>query len=127
MNEDLNWHYRAEPSLHQLDFDPHGFSWIDCNDNENSVVSLLRFARDRRDFLALVFNFTPVPRMHYRIGVPETGFYTELLNSDAAIYGGTNVGNGGGLETEPAAAHGFEQSLQLTVPPLGCLYLKRRR
>jgi 1,4-alpha-glucan branching enzyme len=123
--QDLNGHYRAQPALHQADFDPQGFSWIDCHDNENSVVSMLRYARDRGDFVAMVFNFTPVPRADYRIGVPEAGSYVELLNSDAAAYGGTNAGNGGGATTEAVAAHGFAQSLRLTVPPLACLYLKR--
>jgi len=124
--QDLNWHYHAEPALYQADFDPSGFRWIDCNDNENSVVSIIRYARDRRDFVVMVFNFTPVPRMEYRIGVPEGGWYAEILNSDAALYGGGNVGNGGGVPTEPVAAHGFDQSLRLTVPPLGCLLLKRQ-
>jgi 1,4-alpha-glucan branching enzyme len=124
--QDLNWHYHAEPALHEADFDPDGFRWIDCNDNENSVISIVRFAKNRGDFLVLVANFTPVPRSAYRIGVPESGYYTELLNSDAGIYGGGNVGNGGGASTEPAAAHGFDQSLLLTVPPLGCLLLKKR-
>jgi 1,4-alpha-glucan branching enzyme len=122
----LNWHYRAEPSLHQADFEPSGFRWIDCNDTENSVVSIVRYARDRRDFTVMLFNFTPVPRAEYRIGVPEPGFYAELLNSDAGDYGGGNVGNAGGVTTEPVAAHGFEQSLRLTVPPLGALLLKKR-
>jgi 1,4-alpha-glucan branching enzyme len=122
----LNWHYQAEPALHEVDFDPAGFRWIDCNDNENSVISFVRYARDRGDFLALVFNFTPVPRAAYRIGVPEPGYYAELLNSDSALFGGSNVGNGGGVQSEPIAAHGFEQSLRLTVPPLGCLFLKKR-
>jgi 1,4-alpha-glucan branching enzyme len=122
----LNWHYHAEPALHEVDFDPSGFRWIDCNDNENSVVSIVRYARMRRDFVVMVFNFTPVPRMEYRIGVPEPGWYAELLNSDAEVFGGGNVGNSGGSVTEPIAAHGFEQSLRLVVPPLGCLLLKRR-
>jgi 1,4-alpha-glucan branching enzyme len=123
---DLNAIYRAEPALHQMDFDPAGFRWIDCNDNENSVVSIVRYARSAGDFVVMVFNFTPVPRREYRIGVPEAGWYAERLNSDAAIYGGGDVGNGGGASSEPVAAHGFEQSLRLVVPPLGCLILKRR-
>ena len=124
--QDLNRHYHAEPALHQMDFDPAGFRWIDCNDIENSVVSLVRYARDTSDAVIMVINFTPVPRMQYRIGVPAAGFYGELLNSDASIYGGSNVGNLGGLATEPIAAHGFEQSIQIAVPPLGCLLLKKR-
>jgi len=122
---DLNGLYHAERSLYECDFDPTGFRWIDCNDNENSVVSIVRYARDRHDYLVLIFNFTPVPRAGYRIGVPEAGYYVELLNSDASLYGGTDVGNGGGAWSEPVAAHGFDQSLRLMVPPLGCLYLKR--
>jgi 1,4-alpha-glucan branching enzyme len=124
--QDLNWHYHAQPALHQVDFHPDGFRWIDCDDNENSVLSLVRFAKDRRDFVVMLFNFTPVPRGDYRIGVPEPGWYDELLNSDAAVYGGSNSGNGGGVHSEPIADHGFDQSLRLLVPPLGCLLLKRR-
>ncbi len=122
----LNWHYCAEPALHQLDFDPSGFRWIDCHDNENSVVSLVRYARDPRDFVVMLFNFTPVPRHDYRIGVPAPGHYAERLNSDSALFGGSNVGNGGGVSTEPIATHGFGQSLNLIVPPLGCLLLKKQ-
>jgi 1,4-alpha-glucan branching enzyme len=124
--QDMNWHYSAEPALYERDFTPDGFSWIDCNDNENSVVSLVRFARDRRDAIVMAFNFTPVPRLGYRIGVPHPGRYVEILNSDSAIYGGSNAGNLGGVESEPVPSHGFEQSVNLFVPPLGCLYLKRR-
>ena len=80
---DLNALYRREPALHQLDFDPAGFDWIDCNDNENSVVSFLRRARDPRDFVVVVLNFTPVPRYRYVVGVPEPGVYRELLNTDS--------------------------------------------
>jgi 1,4-alpha-glucan branching enzyme len=86
----------------------------------------VRYARDRRDFLVMVFNFTPVPRAEYRIGVPDAGYYAETLNSDAAAYGGGNIGNAGGAWTEPVAAHGFDHSLRLMVPPLGCLYLKKQ-
>jgi 1,4-alpha-glucan branching enzyme len=122
----LTWHYRLEPALHQVDYTPEGFRWIDCNDNENSVVSFARFARDPRDFAVMIFNFTPVPRAEYRIGVPEPGYYAELLNSDSGLFGGSNMGNGGGVLTEPIASHGFDQSVRLIVPPLGCLLLKRR-
>jgi 1,4-alpha-glucan branching enzyme len=122
----LNWHYSGERALYECDFTHEGFSWIDCNDNENSVVSLIRYAHDRLNFIVMVFNFTPVPRLDYRIGVPQPGRYAELLNSDSELYGGSNVGNGGAVDTEPVPTHGFAQSLRLTVPPLGCLYLKRR-
>jgi 1,4-alpha-glucan branching enzyme len=122
----LNWHYRAEPALHQCDFDPSGFRWIDCNDNENSIISFVRTARERRDFVVMLVNFTPVPRAEYRIGVPEPGYYAELLNSDSELFGGSNVGNHGGAFSEPIAAHGFDHSIRLMIPPLGCLLLKRR-
>jgi len=122
----VNWVYRAEPALHEMDFDPAGFRWIDCNDNENSVISFARFARNPRDFVVVLLNFTPVPRMGYRLGVPEAGHYTELVNSDSTLFGGSNMGNLGGVKSEPTPAHGFDQSLPLTVPPLGCLILKKR-
>ncbi len=121
----LNRLYRDERALHECDFDPSGFRWIDCNDNENSVISIVRYARDRNDFVAMVCNFTPVPRGDYRIGVPAAGTYVELLNSDSHLFGGSNVGNGGEVRSEPVAAHGFDQSLRLVVPPLGCLFLKK--
>jgi 1,4-alpha-glucan branching enzyme len=124
---DLNAVYRREPSLHQIDFDPTGFQWIDCCDFENSVIAFVRRGIDARDFTLVVCNFTPVPRHPYRIGVPEAGWYAELLNSDSAAYGGSNVGNGGGLGSEPIAAHGYPQSLSLSLPPLGCLVLKPAR
>jgi 1,4-alpha-glucan branching enzyme len=122
----LNWHYHAEPALHQCDFDPSGFRWIDCNDNENSVIAFVRFATDRKDPMVIVLNFTPVPRLDYRLGVPGPGYYAEILNSDSALFSGSNVGNAGGLGTEPIATHGFDQSIRLTIPPLGCLFLKKR-
>jgi 1,4-alpha-glucan branching enzyme len=122
---DLNRAYQHERSLHEVDFEHSGFSWIDCHDNENSVVSLIRRARDPQDFTVMVANFTPVPRPGYRFGVPEAGWYRECLNSDAAIYGGSNMGNGGGVHTEPVPDHGYAQSISLTVPPLGFVLLKR--
>jgi len=123
--QDLNRTYQQEPSLHEVDFEHSGFSWIDCHDNENSVVSLIRRARDARDFTVMIANFTPVPRPAYRFGVPDAGWYREVLNSDAAIYGGSNVGNSGGVNTESIPDHGFTQSISITVPPLGFVLLKR--
>jgi 1,4-alpha-glucan branching enzyme len=122
--QDLNRVYSTERALYEVDFEPAGFQWIDCNDNENSVVSFIRRSRDGHEFLVAVLNFTPVPRDGYRIGVPAAGPYTELLNSDAALYGGGNMGNAGVAFTEPVASHGHAQSLMLTLPPLGCLILK---
>jgi 1,4-alpha-glucan branching enzyme len=122
--QDLNRAYQREASLHQADGGA-GFAWIDCNDHENSVISFLRRADDPADVTVMVANFTPVPRPDYRIGVPEGGWYRELLNSDAAIYGGSDVGNGGGVMAEQVRAHGFEQSIRLMVPPLGFVMLKK--
>ena len=124
--KDLNRIYAAEPALHDVDFDPAGFQWIDCNDNENSVVSFIRRARSGEAVVAVV-NFTPVPRDGYRIGVPAAGAYDELINSDAELYGGSNLGNAGVVFTEPLPSHGFEQSLRLQLPPLGCLLLRAPR
>jgi 1,4-alpha-glucan branching enzyme len=122
----LHWFYSREPALYECDFDPSGFRWIDCHDNENSVISFLRTSRNQREFVVTVYNFTPVPRGAYRIGVPEAGFYEELINSDSSQFGGSNVGNAGGVHSEPIAAHGFDHSIRLALPPLGCLWLKRR-
>jgi 1,4-alpha-glucan branching enzyme len=122
----LNYHLRQEAALHEVDFDPVGFRWIDCHDNKNSIVAFVRTARDAQNFVAMIFNFTPVPRSGYRIGIPAPGYYAELLNSDSAVYGGSNLGNEGGVFSEAVTAHGFEHSIRLMVPPLACLLLKRR-
>jgi 1,4-alpha-glucan branching enzyme len=124
---DLLTTYRGEPALYQVDHDPGGFEWIDCSDFENSILAILRRARDPGDHLIVVVNFTPVVRLDYRIGVPEAGLYRELLNSDAAIYGGSNMGNAGMVEASPEPAHGRPASVRLTLPPLGCLFLKPSR
>jgi 1,4-alpha-glucan branching enzyme len=123
---DLNSLYRREPGLHQLDYDPAGFEWIDCTDNENSVVSFARRGRNPdQDTVVVVLNFTPVVRDNYRLGVPAAGRYREIINTDAAIYGGGNVGNGGVLESVAEPSHGRPQSIVLTLPPLAALILKR--
>ena len=122
---DLNHTYQREPSLHQVDFEGSGFSWIDCNDNENSIVSMLRRARNEQDFTVMLANFTPVPREAYTIGVPAGGWYRELLNSDGEMYGGSNVGNGGGVMAEETPSHGFDHSITVKIPPLGFVLLKR--
>ncbi len=123
--QDLNHTYQREASLHQVDFEGAGFSWIDCNDNENSVVSMIRKARNAQDFTVILANFTPVPRPAYKIGVPEGGWYREILNSDAEMYGGSNVGNGGGVMASDESSHGFPHSMIVTVPPLGFVMLKK--
>ncbi len=124
--QDLNRVYASEPALHEVDFEPAGFQWIDCNDSDNSVVSFIRRARDGKNLLAAIVNFTPVPRNGYRVGVPRAGEYIELVNSDGEVYGGSNVGNNGLVRTEPIAAHGHADSLRLNLPPLGILILKPR-
>ena len=121
---DLNDLYRREPALHQVDFEPSGFAWVDCTDNENSVISFVRRARDPQDHLLVICNFTPVPRHQYRVGAPADAYYREILNTDAALYGGSDVGNAGGASTDAIASHGQAQSLLLELPPLGCLILK---
>jgi 1,4-alpha-glucan branching enzyme len=120
---DLNRTYREQKALHQVDYQPTGFSWIDCDDAAHSIISLIRRAENGDEVLA-VFNFTPVVREGYRMGVPRPGRYGELVNTDAEVYGGGNIGNAGVLETEPIAAQGHGQSLLLTLPPLAGLILK---
>ncbi|MFQ5830173.1 MAG: 1,4-alpha-glucan branching protein GlgB [Candidatus Methylomirabilia bacterium] len=122
--QDLNRLYRSEPALHQVDFDPAGFQWIDCGDWEQSVVSFVRRAKDPSEFVLFVCNFTPVPRHGYRVGVPVGGQYRELLNTDAQVYGGSDVGNAGGARAERHAWQGQPHSLVLTLPPLATVVLK---
>ncbi len=121
---DLNRLYRDTPALYTNDFDGSGFEWIQADDHQNCIFAFVRRGDDPDDFVAGVYNFTPVPRENYRIGVPQQGFYKEILNSDAAIYGGSNVGNAGGVYTEPIPMHGREHSVALQVPPLGMLVLQ---
>ncbi len=122
---DLNLVYRSEPALYEKDFDWSGFSWIDANDNDNSVFSFIRFARSPDDFILVVCNFTPIVRHHYRIGTPAAGRYRELINSDQDVYRGSGVGNGGELASIDESCHGLAYSLDLTLPPLSTLMLKR--
>jgi 1,4-alpha-glucan branching enzyme len=122
--EQLNRLYRSEPALHELDNDPAGFEWVDCNDHATSVLSMLRKGSSSQDVVLAVCNFTPVPRIGYKVGVPSGGFWRELLNSDAKEYGGSGMGNMGGCEAKAEPAHGRPYSLTLTLPPLGALFLK---
>jgi 1,4-alpha-glucan branching enzyme len=122
---DINRLYASQPSLYEVDFEAAGFDWIDCNDSDSSVIAFVRRARDPHDWVLVVLNWTPIVRQSYRIGVPEPGFYQELINTDASPYGGSNVGNAGGLTADPIAAHGHPYSLNLTLPPLGGLVLRR--
>jgi 1,4-alpha-glucan branching enzyme len=113
------------PALCALDFDPAGFDWIDANDSEQSTLSFLRYAPDRSRTVAAVFNFTPVPRHNYRLGVPEDGRWEEVLNTDAKEFGGSGQGNLGGIDATPVGSHGRPFSLNLTLPPLAAVWLRR--
>jgi 1,4-alpha-glucan branching enzyme len=120
--KDLNRLYHSRPELHYYEFEWQGFSWVDCHDADQSILSYLRKKND--DFLVVVVSFTPVPRHGYRIGVPRAGRYTEILNSDSHFYGGSGVGNGGVeliAEEQPWMEHPY--SIVITVPPLGGLVL----
>ena len=121
---DLNGVYRREGALHEVDFEPAGFEWVDCNDWQSSVVAFLRRAREPGDVVLVVSNFTPVVRSDYRVGVPRPGRWRELVNTDADAYGGSGQGNAGGVWAEPKAWHGRPHSLLLTLPPLSTVILK---
>ncbi|MEP6959357.1 MAG: alpha amylase C-terminal domain-containing protein, partial [Nitrospirota bacterium] len=120
---DLNRLYRNEPALYERDFDPRGFEWVDCADVDASVISLLRKGKSTGKVMLIICNFTPVPRQNYRIGVPNGGFWQEVLNSDAVQYGGKGWGNLGGLEAAPIPLHGRTHSITMTLPSLATLYL----
>ena len=118
---DLNYLYRTHGALHQYDFSPQGFEWIDCQDHDNSTLSYLRRGDDQ--LMVVVLNFTPVPRHNYRLGVPRAGQYKEVINSDSAHYGGTNLGNQGLVTTTDLPWMGRPYSLELSLPPLGGIVL----
>jgi 1,4-alpha-glucan branching enzyme len=124
---DLNALYRREPALYTQDFNQAGFEWIDCSDDRHSVVSFLRRCKDSDEFVVTVCNFTPQPHSHYRVGVPQPGFYTELFNSDVREYWGSNMGNLGGKWTDEWSFHNQPYSLDLCLPPLGVLIFKLDR
>jgi len=119
---DLNRLHRSKRALHQFDFDAEGFQWLDCNDTRQSVISYLRNSDD--GYVLVVLNFTPVVRHGYRIGVPDLGQYRELFNSDAGLYGGSNVGNNGMVEADATPWMGQQASVVLTLPPLAGLILE---
>jgi 1,4-alpha-glucan branching enzyme len=124
MVRDLNTIYRGERALHELDCDPAGFAWIDCDNAEQSTLSFLRYARGAREAVVAICNFTPVPRSNFRIGVPWSGHWAEIMNGDAPLYGGRGKGNLGGVRTTPVAAHGHAHSLAITLPPLAVVWFK---
>ena len=124
--QELNRLYRSEPALSEADFNPEGFQWIDFSDQDQSVISYLRLGEHSREIFAMALNFTPVPRLNYRLGMPAAGQWQEVLNSDAREYGGSGQGNLGGVRTTPVPMHGFYQSIALTLPPLSILILKNQ-
>jgi 1,4-alpha-glucan branching enzyme len=122
---ELNAFYRGHRALHEKDFTPDGFEWIDFKDADNSIISYLRKGSSPDDLVLVVCNFIPVPRQNYRVGVPTGGFWKEVLNSDAKEYGGSGWGNLGGNQAAPVPAHGKSSSLSLTIPPLSILIFKK--
>jgi len=122
--EQLNRLYRHELALHELDTDPRGFEWIDCNDSAASTLSLVRKGKSSQQTIVVACNFTPIPRVGYRLGVPRGGYWREILNSDAKEYGGSGMGNLGGVTAEEQPVHGRPYSLNLTLPPLAAVFLK---
>lgn len=124
MVQDLNGLYKNEPALYENDFEESGFEWIDASDTDNNVLSFIRKAKSSAEFLIIVSNFTPVPWHGYRIGVPQSGQYNEIFNSDSENYWGSNMSNDGGLITDSIPMHGHQQSLSLILPPLATIMLK---
>jgi 1,4-alpha-glucan branching enzyme len=120
---ELNRLYRDLPALHGVDFEEGGFQWIDCHDASQSVLSYVRWGKDG-SFVVVILNFTPVPRKGYRLGVPRPGRYSEIFNSDSEYYWGGNIGNEGAVFAEELPWMGFEQSITVTLPPLGALILQ---
>ncbi len=123
---DLNRWYRALPALHQQDHNQAGFAWMDCDDSQQSAVSFCRFGKDPDELVVCVYNFTPVVRRGYRVGVPRGGYYEEIANTDSRFYGGSDVGNDGGRQSEAIPWHGQPHSLDLTLPPLAAVWLRYR-
>jgi len=121
---DLNRIYRSHSALHEKDCEQGGLVWIDANDRKNGVLSLLRWGFAPGNHVLVVLNLTALPREQFRIGVPGPGRYVEILNSDAALYGGQNIGNLGAVKAEPVPMHGHPYSVALTLPPLGAIFLK---
>jgi 1,4-alpha-glucan branching enzyme len=121
---DLNRLYASEPALHQMDCDGRGFAWMIADDRANSVFAFLRFAQNESAPVLAVCNMTPVPRYGYRIGVPRPGIWREIFNSDSEFYGGSNLGNAGGVEAAAIFSHGREHSIELLLPPLATVFLR---
>jgi 1,4-alpha-glucan branching enzyme len=123
--DDLNTFYKSERALWGDDFSDFGFQWIDCNDNRHSVISFMRRESTTGRWLVVVANFTPQSHSHYRVGVPMSGYYSEVFNTDSERYGGSNLGNLGGKFTDEWGIHGYDHSLDLCLPPLSVLVFQR--
>ncbi|MBI2866901.1 MAG: 1,4-alpha-glucan branching enzyme, partial [Chloroflexi bacterium] len=123
----LNKLYSAEPALHQMDSDPNGFEWIDCNDTQQSTLSFIRKAKTAQNVVLVACNFTPVPRQGYRLGVPREGMWREALNSDDPTFGGSGHSNKGGVSTTRVAFHGHPYSLEVMLPPLAAVFFRWER
>jgi 1,4-alpha-glucan branching enzyme len=124
---ELNRLYRAEPAMHEVDFHWSGFEWVDFHDVDHSIIAFLRRAENPDDFLLFCCNFTPVPHPGYRFGVPAPGYYAEVFNTDAEMFGGSNMGNGSGVSSEPVNSHNRDQSILVTLPPLAVVIFKLRK
>jgi 1,4-alpha-glucan branching enzyme len=122
---ELNRLYRAHPALYEVDFSHTGFEWVDFRDGENSIIAFIRRGCDPREFVLFCCNFTPVPRSGYEFGVPEEGFYQEILNTDSELFGGSNMGNGGCVSSRPLARHNRPHSISVTLPPLAVVAFKK--
>jgi 1,4-alpha-glucan branching enzyme len=123
---ELNLLYRSSPELYQVDFHYSGFEWVDFHDWENSIIAFIRRAEDPKQFILFCCNFTPVPRQGYEFGVPEEGFYQEILNTDSELFGGSNIGNGGLVSSRPIPKHDRPYSISVTLPPLAIVAFRRR-
>ena len=123
----LNEFYTREPALYEVDFHWEGFEWIDFHDMENSMIAFIRHAKNSDEYVVFVCNFTPQLHTQYRLGLPESGEFLELFNSDSAAFGGSNMGNGGRVVAEAIQSHGREASAAVTIPPLGVVVLKPAR
>jgi 1,4-alpha-glucan branching enzyme len=123
---ELNRIYRENPALYEIDFNYRGFEWIDFHDWESSIIAFLRRAEDPKDYVLVCCNFTPVPRTGYEFGVPEEGFYEEILNTDSELFGGTNTGNGGVVSSSPIPRHNRPNSISVTLPPLAVVAFRKR-
>jgi 1,4-alpha-glucan branching enzyme len=126
MVRELNRIYRENPALYQVDFHYSGFEWVDFHDWESSIIAFIRRAADPRDFLMYCCNFTPVARQGYEFGVPEEGFYEEILNTDSELFGGSNMGNGGWVSSRPIPRHNRRHSIAITLPPLAVVVFRKK-